>query len=144
MQLTSPAFKNNTTIPKKFTCQGEDISPPLEIHNAPPETKSFVLIMDDPDAPGSTWDHWVVWNIPPSTTNIPENSKPGEEGVNSWTKKGYGGPCPPSGTHRYIFTLYALNTTLQLQNTATKHVVKEAMKDNVLAQTELIGLYEKT
>lgn len=144
LSLKSTAFKNNDSLPSKYTCQGEDINPPLEINGVHPATKSLVLIMDDPDAPAGIWTHWTAWNIPPATTNIAENSKPdGVEGTTSFGKPGYGGPCPPSGTHRYFFKLFALNTILDLPSSANKEDLEKAMKGYILDKTELIGLYQK-
>ena len=142
-KITSPAFENNNPIPRLYTCQGKDISPPLNIEGIPQGTKSLVLIMDDPDAPMGTWDHWVVWNIPPETTTVLEGAPQGIEGMNSWPKKGYGGPCPPSGTHRYFFKLYALGTKLNIPENSTKRDVERAMQGNIIAQTQLIGNYKK-
>jgi len=143
MKLTSPAFANKAMIPKKYTCQGEDINPLLKIEGILQETVSLVLINDDPDAPGGTWDHWIVINIAPTQT-IAENSVPGTQGKNSWGRSDYGGPCPPSGTHRYFFKLYALDTQLNLSEGVSKKEVEDAMKGHILEQTELIGLYKKT
>ena len=142
-QLTSPAFKHNAMIPQKFTCQGSDINPELKIADIPQGTKSLALIVDDPDAPMGTWVHWVVYDIMPTTTQIAENYIPGTQGYNDFKKINYGGPCPPSGTHRYFFKLYALDTILKLSEGATKAQVEEAMKGHILAQTELMGLYKK-
>ncbi len=144
MELTSPAFAHHQTIPTRYTCQGDDINPPLHIAGIPKEAKSLVLIMDDPDAPNGTWDHWVVWNISP-TGVIKENTVPpgAVQGKNSWGKQKYGGPCPPSGTHRYFFKLYALDTTLSLAANAGKNEVLAAIKNHILAQTELMGTYNK-
>ncbi|MBD3192897.1 MAG: YbhB/YbcL family Raf kinase inhibitor-like protein [Candidatus Heimdallarchaeota archaeon] len=146
MKITSPIFEHNQDIPKKYTCQGEDVNPPLNIHDVPPKTKSLVLIMDDPDAPMGVWDHWIVWNISPEITKIEENSTPEGAivGKNSWNKKNYGGPCPPSKKHRYFFKLYALDTQLKLKANQGKKAVEKAMKDHILEQTELVGLYQKT
>ena len=105
MKLASPAFAHNAIIPQKYTCQGEDISPPLTISDIPKGTVSLALINDDPDAPMGTWDHWLIWNIKP-TAEIKEDSAPGTQGKNSWGRNDYGGACPPSGTHRYFFKLY--------------------------------------
>ncbi len=143
MHLTSPIFAHNETIPRKYTCQGEDINPPLKISDLPPGTKSLVLINEDPDAPGATWDHWIVYNIFP-TEMIAENSVPGLQGKNSWGRNDYGGPCPPSGTHRYFFKLYALDAQLNLKEGAGKKQVEEAMKGHILEKVELIGLYKKS
>jgi len=144
MVLSSPAFEQMEMIPKRYTCQGEDISPPLKIDQIPEEAKSLVLIMDDPDAPSGTWVHWVVWNIPPVDT-IEEGELPNEalEGVNSWGNNEYGGPCPPSGTHRYFFKVYALDTTLNLSIDSEKKVVLKQIEEHIIFQTEIIGLYEK-
>ena len=144
MLITSPSFAHNAMIPPKYTCQGEDINPPLEIDNIPSNTKSLVLIMDDPDAPMGTWVHWTVWNIPPDTKTIGENTKPqGMEGITSFGKPGYGGPCPPSGTHRYFFKLYALDTNLDLSLATKKEELEKTMKGHILDKAELIGLYKK-
>ena len=143
MELTSPAFQNNTLIPAKYTCQGEDISPPLAVTGIPNGTVTVALINDDPDAPGGTWDHWIVWNIPPDGT-IGQSTVPGLQGKNSWGRNKYGGPCPPSGTHRYFFKLYALDGKLALKEGARKADVLKAMEGHVLAQAQLIGLYKKS
>lgn len=142
LTIESPAFKNEEMIPQKYTCDGEDINPPLKITGIPPETESLVIIVEDPDAPDKTWDHWLVWNIPPSE-NIPENTLPGDEGINSFGRQNYGGPCPPSGTHRYFFKVYALNSELKLQEGAKKQILENTMKKNIIAKGELIGLYSK-
>lgn len=153
MTLTSPAFENGEQIPSKYTCEGEDISPPLAWEGVPEGTKSLVLILDDPDAPDPeapkmVWVHWVVYNIPPDIKNLPENVSraglaPGIAlGMNDFKKTGYGGPCPPVGRHRYFHKLYALDTTLNLEE-AAKADVEDAMEGHVLARTELIGTYQK-
>ena len=143
LKLTSPAFENNKLIPAKYTCQGEDVNPPLEIGGIPNGTKSLVLVVDDPDAPMGTWDHWVMWNINPDTAEIKEGDVPGVQGMNDFGKNNYGGPCPPSGTHRYMFKLYALDTELDLDESSHKSDVEKAMKGHILAQTKLVGLYKK-
>lgn len=144
MKLTSPAFSEGASIPRKYTCQGDDISPELTWSNVPQNTKSFALICDDPDASGGTWVHWVIFNIPPSVTKIPEGEKPvGIEGITNFGKTGYGGPCPPSGTHRYFFKLYALDTELSLKRGATAQDVEHAMEGHKLATAQLMGVYEK-
>ncbi len=140
--ITSPVFENNKPIPKKYTCDGEDVNPPLNIDGIPVETKSLVLIIDDPDAAMGTWDHWIVWNIPPKN-KIYENSVPGVEGLNDFRKHSYGGPCPPSGTHRYFFKIYALDVQLALGSNSRKKDVEKAMKDHILAKGELVGLYSR-
>lgn len=144
LKLTSSAFKNEGRIPDKYTCMGEDISPPLEINGVPEGAKSLVLIIDDPDAPMGTWDHWVVFNIP-LISKIEENSVPqgGVQGINDFKKHDYGGPCPPSGTHVYMFKLYALDITLDLDEDSGKVDVENAMEGHVLAQTKLLGTYSK-
>ena len=143
MKLTSSAFEDNKDIPAKYTCQGDDVNPPLDISDVPENTKSLVLVVDDPDAPMGTWDHLVVWNIKPDTTEIKENSVPGVQGLNDFGKNNWGGPCPPSGTHRYMFKLYALDTELDLDPEAHKKDVERAMEGHILAQTKLVGLYAK-
>lgn len=140
--IKSPSFGKNQKIPRKYTCDGDDINPQLQIEQLPSETKSLVLIIDDPDAPNGTWDHWVLWNIP-STGKIEENSVPGIEGLNSFGKHSYGGPCPPSGTHRYFFKVYALDTELKLGSDAEKKNVETAMRNHILAKGELIGIYSR-
>ena len=142
LQITSPAFGHNQMIPKEYTCQGEDINPPLEIRGIPPGTKTLALIMDDPDAPMGTWDHWLVYNIP-LVEKIERNRVPGTQIKNSFGKVNYGGPCPPSGTHRYFFKLYALDAAPTLTPSASKKVLEKAMEGHTLDQTELIGLYKK-
>ncbi len=137
-------FENNEKIPEKYTCQGQDINPPLFFEDIPENTVSLVMIMDDPDAPMGTWDHWILFNMPVigkiNENSTPENTKIGK---NSWEKTEYGGPCPPYGTHRYFFKLYALDTNLNLENGASKKQIEEAMQGHVIARAELIGLYEK-
>ena len=142
LSVKSPAFENNKLIPAKYTCDGDNVNPPLIIEGAPDETKSIVLIVDDPDAPMGTWDHWIVWNIPP-TSRIEENTIPGTEGMNSSRKHAYGGPCPPGGTHRYFFKIYALDTKLDLNSNSRKKDVEKAMQSHILAKGELVGLYHR-
>lgn len=144
LTITSPAFENNQLIPAKYTCDGDDVNPPLTIEGVPEGTKTLALIIDDPDAPMGTWDHWIVWNIPATTTKIAENTVPGTEGVNSWRKRAYGGPCPPYGTHRYFFKVYALDTKLSLSPNSNKRDVEKAMQGHVLAEGELVGLYRRS
>lgn len=143
MKLTSSAFNHAARIPAAFTCDGSDTSPPLAISGVPGEAKSLVLIMDDPDAPAGTWVHWMLWNIDPATRGIAQGSVPrgAEQGVNSWRRKGYGGPCPPSGQHRYYFRLYALSERLNLPSNSTRKELDLAMRGKILAQAELLGLY---
>lgn len=145
MKLTSPAFENNQSIPSKYTCDGEDINPPLQIDEVPEGTKSLVLIVDDPDAPLGTWEHWIVWNINPSTSLIEENKVPegAVEGKNDFGKNSYGGPCPPTGTHHYHFKLYALDKILELDSSSKKDALEKAMAGHILDWVELIGLYKR-
>jgi len=150
MQISSAAFTEGSMIPAKYTCDGQDISPPLEWKNVPASTKSFALVSDDLDASVGTWVHWVAYNIPPNITKLDENVKTEKElkngmrqGSNSWPKIGYGGPCPPSGAHRYYFKLYALDTTLELKPGATKAQVLQAMHGHVLAEAQLMGKYKR-
>jgi Raf kinase inhibitor-like YbhB/YbcL family protein len=140
--VKSPAFESNKKIPIKYTCQGDSLSPPLTIEAIPSDAKTLALILDDPDAVSGTFDHWVVWNIPASTKTIEENKAPmGTEGLNSGRKPGYYPPCPPSGSHRYIFKVYALDQALTLGANSRKKDVEKAMEGHVLAKGELIGLY---
>ncbi len=141
--VKSSVFEPNKPIPKKYTCDGNDINPPLTIEGTPKGAKTLVLIIDDPDAPGGTFDHWVVWNIPASTNKIGENSVPGKEGINSARQPSYMGPCPPGGTHRYFFKVYALDTELNLGINSRKKDVEKAMQNHILAKGELIGLYTR-
>lgn len=143
MEIASPAFVHNQSIPARFTCQGDDINPPLRIEDVPDQAESLVLIVDDPDAPGRTWDHWIVYNIPADTRQIGEDSVPGEQGTNSWGRQDYGGPCPPSGEHRYFFKLSALDTRLDCPPGVSKQELIEAMEGHLLGSCELIGLYKK-
>lgn len=143
--LKSPAFKNKESIPSKYTCDGDNISPPLLIENVPDGAKSLALIVDDPDAPSKTWSHWVVWNINSNVKEIKENALPqaGEEGITDFGRAGYGGPCPPSGEHRYMFKLYALDDMLDLPKNSRKEDVEAMMEGHVLAETALVGLYKR-
>lgn len=143
MKLSSPAFQNNQLIPSKYTCDGDNISLPLEISEVPANTLSLVLINNDPDAPGGDWVHWLVWNIEPATKDLAENSVPtgAVEGITSFGRPGYGGPCPPSGTHRYFFKLYALDIKLDISTNSNKASLEAMMKNHILGQAELIGLY---
>lgn len=145
MKIISSAFQNQQTIPDKYTCKGADVNPPLQFLEVPDTAQSLVLIVDDPDAPGGTWDHWVIFDLESRTLGIEENNKPssGVEGVNSFGNKNYGGPCPPSGTHRYFFKLYALDKNLNLLEDADKKIVEAAMQGHIIDQAELIGLVSK-
>ena len=148
--LTSTAFSEGNEIPALYTCEGRSVSPPLVWTTPPVGTASLALINDDPDAPGKTWVHWVVYNIPASVTELPEGVPPDDElpdgtrhGMTDFGRVGYGGPCPPSGTHRYFFKLYALDTKLSLEPGATKRQVERAMQGHVLGQGQLMGIYER-
>lgn len=145
MRITSQAFAEGERIPDKYTCAGDNINPLLVIQSVPADAKSFVLIMDDPDAPKGTFVHWIVYNIPTTTKTIEEGKEPqGAQGYNSANKKGYLGPCPPSGTHRYFFKLYALNATLALNDVfANKERVEEAMQGKIIDQATLMGTYSR-
>lgn len=146
MKLTSPAFEHEEGIPEQYTCDGKDVPPSLEWTSVPDDTVSLVLIMDDPDAPNGDWVHWVLYNISPKIKGLDEG-KPLPSGVlsgaNSWERPKYGGPCPPSGRHRYFFKLFALDIKLPLPEGTTKAQVLEAMEGHVLSQTELMGTYQR-
>jgi Raf kinase inhibitor-like YbhB/YbcL family protein len=145
MKLTSSAFADGSLIPVKYTCNGKEISPPLEISGVPAGAKSLILTLEDPDAPIGTWDHWMLFNIDPKTMIIPEGSVPegAVVGSNTGGTAAYEGPCPPSGMHRYVFTLYAISTKLSLPEGSSKATVLAAMNGNVLAMAELMGKYGK-
>lgn len=145
LTVSSPAFKQNDPIPAKYTCDGPDVNPALAIENVPAGAKSLALIMDDPDAPAGTWVHWVMWNIDPGTRNIAENSIPpgAQQGANDFRKRRYNGPCPPPGTHRYYFKVYALDAMLTLGTDTTKAALELAMQGHILAQGELMGRYKR-
>lgn len=150
MELCSSAFDDGGMIPRSFTCDGADRSPPLEWRTVPDGTRSLALICDDPDAPMGTWVHWVYYDIPAETSSLPENVAPheqppngGTQGTNDFRKIGYGGPCPPGGTHRYYFKLYALDATLKLSPGATKKELRKAMEGHILGQAELMGKYKR-
>ena len=155
MKLSSPSFENQGNVPEKFTCDGEDISPALEWSGAPEGSETFVLIVDDPDAPDPanprmTWVHWVLYNIPAAVGSLPEGVEDSDlpegtlQGRNDWNKTGYGGPCPPIGQHRYFHKLYALDTVVSDLGQPTKEKLEKAMDGHVLSQTELIGLYQRS
>ncbi len=143
MEITSPEFGSMQKIPKKFSCQGKSINPTLHIKNIPEKAKSLALIMDDPDAPKQTFVHWVIFNIP-FVEEIKEDSIPGLEGVNTAGEIGYFPPCPPSGSHRYYFKLYALDCELSLEEGITKEALLRAMDGHIIEEAELIGTYEKS
>jgi len=150
MKLESSAFTNEGMVPAKYTCDGNDVSPPLTWSGVPGGTKSLALIADDPDAPMGEWVHWVVWNIPPSITALTENISADRrlddgmrQGINDFKRAGYGGPCPPGGTHRYYFKLYALDADINLGERAGKSELENAMKGHVLAEAQLMGRYAR-
>jgi Raf kinase inhibitor-like YbhB/YbcL family protein len=152
MRLLSDAFSTNGTIPSRYTCDGDNISPPLKWNDVPAETQSLALIVDDPDAPGGTFVHWVVYDISPNTREMPEAIPTGQstlsgsavQGKNSFETIGYGGPCPPEGMHHYVFKLYALDCALGLPTESKKADVEAAIEGHILAQSELVGHYERT
>ena len=144
MKITSSAFQQGGNIPSKFTCDGANTSPPLQISDVPSEAKGLVLIVDDPDAPSGLFTHWTAWNISPQTSTVAEGSTPkGVHGTNDFGKSGYGGPCPPSGMHRYYFKIFALDRELDLPAGARRGQLDAAMKGHVIAQGELMGRYSR-
>jgi Raf kinase inhibitor-like YbhB/YbcL family protein len=145
LKIVSPAFGMNGLIPSRYTCDGKDVNPPLLIGNVPSGTQSLALIVDDPDAPRGTWVHWVVWNIDPRTSEIAENTLPPDalQGMNDFHRHAYGGPCPPTGTHRYFFKLYALDTKIKLGTGAIKAALEAAIQGHVLGKAELVGRYAR-
>jgi Raf kinase inhibitor-like YbhB/YbcL family protein len=150
LRITSNAFSEGGMIPSQYTCDGRDISPPLGWTKGPEGTKSYALISDDPDAPVGTWVHWVAYNIPASSTSLPENVSKGEklddgtlQGLNDFKKHGYGGPCPPGGTHRYFFKLYALDTVLRAGPGLTKKKLLREMEGHIIGTGELMGRYSR-
>jgi len=150
MEIKSSAFGSGEMIPAKYTCDGADFSPQLEWSGSPAGTRSFALICDDPDAPMGTWVHWVIYDIPPTATMLAEGITRekdlpggGTQGINDFRKIGYGGPCPPGGTHRYFFKLYALDTTLGLKPGITKDQLLKAMRGHILAEAQLMGTYRR-
>lgn len=142
LQVFSTVFSHNGHIPSEYTCDGKDINPPIEVNNIPEGTKTLALIMEDPDAPRGVFDHWLVWNISPNEA-ISEQANPGIPGLNDFGKTGYGGPCPPSGVHRYFFRVYALDIKLDLVAGADKTALLEAMQGHILAEGEIMGLYQR-
>lgn len=149
-QMTSSAFAQGGVIPRQYTCDGQDVSPPLQWGEPPAGTRSFALIGDDPDAPVGIWVHWVLYNLPAAARSLPEALATdatlpdgSRNGQNSWKRLGYGGPCPPSGTHRYFFKLYALDTVLDIKSGANKQQLLTAMEGHILGQAELMGVYSR-
>lgn len=144
MLVTSPAFNHMQKIPKKYTCDGENLSPPLHIEDVPGGTKSYAIIMDDPDAPGGVFDHWIVWNIDVNHKTIKEGDHFPSQGLTSYGEQKYGGPCPPPGKpHRYFFKIYALDALLKLQNGITKKELIKAIHGHIIDEAELVGIYER-
>jgi hypothetical protein len=151
LKVVSSAFQEGGMIPSDYTCDGKDISPPLAWSGAPAGTAAFALVCEDPDAPAGVWVHWVVWNLPASVSELPTGVPPaqktlpngGTQGTNDFRKIGYGGPCPPSGTHRYQFRLYALDKVLDLKPGATKKELLKAMGGHILAEGQLMGHYKR-
>lgn len=149
MKISSPAFENGGSIPPTYTCDGEDRIPPLKFEEIPDGARSLALIVDDPDVPANlrpdrNWDHWVVWNLPPSTTEVREGTEPGGvAGTNSWGRNDYGGPCPPDREHRYFFKLYALDMLLDLPPSAGKLELEQAMESHIVGRAELMGRYDR-
>ncbi|MBI4487930.1 MAG: YbhB/YbcL family Raf kinase inhibitor-like protein [Deltaproteobacteria bacterium] len=151
MELKNSAFQNGADIPRKYTCDGTDVSPPLRWENSPPGTKTFALIADDPDAPVGTWVHWVIYDLPPETRELAEGVPTSDtlpsgvkQGINDFRNVGYGGPCPPRGpAHRYFFKLYALDTETKLKPRATKQQLLDAIKGHIVAEAQLMGRYKR-
>jgi Raf kinase inhibitor-like YbhB/YbcL family protein len=145
-KLSSPAFNHGSQIPSNYTCDGDNINPHLIIHGAPPETKSLALIVEDPDAPAGLWTHWVMWNISPEVKEVREHTVPqgAQEGINTRGEVGYDGPCPPSGTHRYFFRVFALDMKLALSDAVDRQALEAAMEQHIIATAELMGTYSRT
>jgi Raf kinase inhibitor-like YbhB/YbcL family protein len=143
LRLTSAALDDEGNIRREYTCDGKDISPPLEIWSIPSEAKSLALIIEDPDAPAGIWLHWLVWNIP-IMHHIHEDEIPGDQGLNDFGRNDYGGPCPPSGTHRYVFKVYALDDLIDLPEGSTRNQFEEAMRGHIVAYGEVTGIYKRS
>ena len=144
MKITSPAFENSKAMPAKYTCDGENVSPPLKIEDVPEKAKSLALIAEDPDAPSGNFVHWAIWNLPTSTKEIKEGEKIGSQGRNDFGKLGYGGPCPPSGIHRYFFRLYALDGYVHIPEGSRASDVKAAMNGQIIEEASIIGRYSRS
>ncbi len=144
-KISSFAFKNGGEIPKKYTCDGENVNPLLQFENVPAKAKSLALVFDDMDAPRGSYVHWILWNIHPNTKEIKENSVPegAVEGMNDFKRHPYGGPCPPRRAHKYVFKIYALDSPLHLNPNSTKTDLEKTMEGHVLAQTQLMGVYKR-
>ncbi len=145
LKISSPAFENGGEIPKKYTCDGANVSPPLKIENVPSNTKSLALVFDDIDAPRGTYVHWILWNMAPGVKEIKENSVPEGvvQGVNDFKKRHYGGPCPPKRAHKYVFDIYALDTLLNLNPNGTKKDLEQVMEGHIISRAQLTGLYKR-
>lgn len=145
-KLSSPAFSNGSQIPSKYTCDGENVNPHLIIHGIPPKTRSLALIVEDPDAPAGLYTHWVMWNVNPELKEIREHTVPhgALEGINTSGEAGYTGPCPPSGTHRYFFRVFALDARITLSENSDRGALESAMEQHVIATAELMGTYSRT
>lgn len=142
MELSSALFKQNEFIPRRYTCDGKNVNPPLNVDRIPKSATTLAIIVDDPDAPSGTWVHWVMWNIP-VTHHIKEDHAPGTQGMNDFGKRIYSGPCPPKGTHRYFFKIYALDCQLEIPESSTKSDLEQAMEGHIIGFGELIGLYRR-
>lgn len=144
MKIKSLAFNHNESIPRKYTCEGEDLSPPLTFEEVPSNTESIAIIVEDPDAPRGTFDHWIAWNIPGDIHSLPEDAEVPQEGQNDFGEMRYRGPCPPKGpTHHYHFKVYALDTLLDIEPGSSKKELEKAMRNHILANAELIGTYQR-
>jgi Raf kinase inhibitor-like YbhB/YbcL family protein len=145
LKIFSPAFENGGKIPEKYTCDGENVSPPLKIEHAPLNAKSLALVFDDIDAPRGTYVHWIIWNIDPGLKEIRENSIPEGvvQGMNDFKKRSYGGPCPPGRAHNYVFKIYALDTLLNLNPKGSKKDLEKAMEGHIISRSQLTGLYKR-
>ncbi len=145
LKISSPAFENNGEIPKKYTCDGANINPPLKIENVSSDIKSLALVFDDIDAPRGTYVHWILWNIGPNMNEIKENSVPegAVQGTNDFKKRHYGGPCPPGRAHQYVFGIYALDTPLNLNHNSTKKDLEKAMEGHIISRAQLTGVYKR-
>jgi len=145
LKISSPAFENAAKIPKKYTCDGENVNPPLKIENAPSHAKSLALVFDDVDAPRGSYVHWIVWNIDPGLKEIKENSVPEGvvQGMNDFKKRNYGGPCPPGRAHKYVFKIYALDTLLNLNPNGSKKDLEKAMEGHIISRAQRMGLYKR-
>jgi len=145
LKISSPAFENDGEIPKKYTCDGANVNPPLKIENVPSNTKSLAMVFDDIDAPRGTYVHWILWNIDPNVKEIKENSVPEKavQVLNDFKKHHYGGPCPPRRAHKYIFKIYALDTLLNLKHNLTKKDLEKAIENHIISRAQLMGVYKR-